>query len=53
MTNNELLPFKPESVTPAQRRFAVWPGTRTTPHNLYAYQLRRWCGWCESNGLDP
>jgi hypothetical protein len=20
---------------------------------LYAYQLRRWFGWCETNGLDP
>ena len=22
-------------------------------HTLYAYQLRRWFGWCETNGLDP
>lgn len=22
-------------------------------HALYAYQLRRWFAWCESNGLDP
>ena len=22
-------------------------------HELYAYQLRRWFEWCESNGLDP
>ena len=22
-------------------------------HNLYAAQLRRWFGWCETNGLDP
>ena len=22
-------------------------------HDLYAYQLRRWFGWCEGNGLDP
>ena len=22
-------------------------------HELYAYQLRRWFGWCEANGLDP
>ena len=22
-------------------------------HALYAYQLRRWFGWCEGNGLDP
>src|ERR1035437_7082408 len=22
-------------------------------HGLYAYQLRQWFAWCESNGLDP
>lgn len=22
-------------------------------HQLYAFQLRRWFAWCESNGLDP
>ncbi|WP_425411790.1 site-specific integrase [Nocardioides aequoreus] len=22
-------------------------------HHLYAFQLRRWFSWCESNGLDP
>ena len=22
-------------------------------HALYAYQLRRWFGWCETNALDP
>jgi len=22
-------------------------------HTLYAYQLRRWFTWCESNALDP
>jgi len=22
-------------------------------HALYAFQLRRWFGWCETNGLDP
>jgi site-specific recombinase XerD len=22
-------------------------------HRLYAFQLRRWFGWCENNGLDP
>src|SRR5450759_3264190 len=22
-------------------------------HDLYAYQLRRWFGWCETNRLDP
>ncbi len=22
-------------------------------HTLYAYRLRRWFGWCETNGLDP
>ena len=23
------------------------------PHQLYAYQLRRWFTWCETNRLDP
>ena len=22
-------------------------------HRLYAHQLRRWFGWCETNGLEP
>ena len=22
-------------------------------HHLYAYQLRRWFAWCDTNGLDP
>ena len=22
-------------------------------HSLYAYQLRRWFTWCETNALDP
>jgi site-specific recombinase XerC len=22
-------------------------------HGLYAYQLRQWFAWCETNGLDP
>jgi len=22
-------------------------------HSLYAFQIRRWFSWCESNGLDP
>jgi integrase/recombinase XerD len=22
-------------------------------HALYAYQLRRWFSWCQTNGLDP
>ena len=32
----------------------VLPGPllRAHPH-LYAYQLRRWFAWCETNGLDP
>jgi integrase/recombinase XerD len=24
-----------------------------TTHTSYAYQLSRWFGWCEDNGLDP
>lgn len=49
-----LLPFQPATMTPAQLAavsfLARYAGAT---HHLYAYQLRRWFGWCESNGLDP
>jgi integrase/recombinase XerD len=38
------------SARPATIRFARY-SART--HDLYAFQLRRWFSWCESNGLDP
>lgn len=26
---------------------------RATPSIIYAYQLRRWFSWCDTNGMDP
>jgi len=49
-----LLPFQPATMTGAQLAavsFLARYSGRT--HNLYAYQLREWFAWCESNGLDP
>ncbi len=49
-----LLPFQPSSMSAAQLAavsFLARYSGRT--HALYAYQLRRWFGWCEANGLDP
>ena len=54
MSNTILLPFQPDSMTPAQlaavSHLARYSGHT---HSLYAYQLRRWFGWCETNRLDP
>ena len=49
-----LLPFKPSALSTAQLAavsFLARYSGRT--HALYGYQLKRWFGWCESNGLDP
>jgi len=49
-----LLPFQPATMSTAQLAavsyLARYAG-RT--HALYAYQLRQWFAWCETNGLDP
>ncbi len=49
-----LLPFQVDAMTPAQLA-AVSSLARYTgqTHRQYAYQLRRWFSWCETNGLDP
>jgi integrase/recombinase XerD len=54
MSTTTLLPFQPEAMSPAQLA-AVSYLARYSGHTqtLYAYQLRRWFGWCETNGLDP
>jgi integrase len=54
MSNTILLPFQPESMTRA-RVAAVSYLARYSghTHSLYAYQLRRWFQWCETNRLDP
>jgi integrase/recombinase XerD len=49
-----LLPFQPASMSTAQLAavsFLARYSGRT--YALYAYQLRRWFGWCQTNGLDP
>ena len=49
-----LLPFQPASMSTAQLAavsFLARYAGRT--HALYAYQLKRWFSWCETNGLDP
>ncbi len=49
-----LLPFQPATMSTAQLAavsFLARYSGRT--HALYAYQLKRWFGWCETNGLDP
>jgi hypothetical protein len=54
MSNTILLPFQPDSMTPAQLAavsYLAWYPGHT--HGLYAHQLARWCGWCETNRLDP
>jgi len=54
MSNTILLPFRPEGMSAAQQA-AVSYLARYTGHThiLYAYQLRRWFGWCQTNDLDP
>ena len=52
--SHTLLPFQPASMSTAQLAavsFLARYSGRT--HALYAYQLRRWFGRCETNGLDP
>ena len=49
-----LLPFQPATMSGAQLAavsFLARYSGRT--HSLYAYQLREWFAWCESNGVDP
>jgi len=53
MTNTKHLPFQPDAMTPAQLAFSYLARYTGHTHTLYAYQLRRWFTWCESNDLDP
>jgi len=49
-----VLPFQPLSMSSAQLAavsFLARYSGRT--HELYAFQLRRWFGWCEEHALDP
>ena len=53
-TSTTLLPFQPDAMTPAQLAAVSYLARYSGhTHALYAYQLRRWFGWCAANGLDP
>ena len=48
-----LLPFQPATMTSAQLAAVSYLARYSgRTHALYAYQLRQWFAWCESNGLD-
>jgi integrase/recombinase XerD len=54
MSNTILLPFQPDAMTPAQLAAVSYLARYSGhTHQLYAYQLRRWFAWCETNRLDP
>jgi hypothetical protein len=54
MSNTILLPFQPDSMSRAQLAAVSYLARYSGhTHSLYAYQLRRWFGWCETNRLDP
>ena len=54
MSNTTLLPFQPEAMGRAQLAAVSYLARYSGhTHTLYAYQLRRWFGWCETNRLDP
>ena len=48
------LPFQPATMTTAQLAAVSYLARYSgRTHILYAYQLRQWFAWCQSNGLDP
>jgi integrase/recombinase XerD len=48
------LPFQPTTMTTAQLAAVSYLARYTgRTHTLYAYQLRQWFAWCQTNGLDP
>ncbi len=54
MSTSTLLPFQPDAMTPAQLAAVSYLARYTgQTHTLYAYQLRRWFTWCDTNALDP
>lgn len=49
-----LLPFQPSTVSTSQLAAVSYLARYSGhTHALYAFQLRRRFGWCETNGLDP
>jgi hypothetical protein len=54
MTRTIALPFQLNAMTPAQLAAVSYLARYTgQTRRLYAYQLRRWFSWCETNALDP
>jgi site-specific recombinase XerD len=54
MSNTILLPLQPEAMTSAQLASVSYLARHSGhTHQLYAYPLRRWFAWCETNRLDP
>jgi hypothetical protein len=50
MASTTLLPFQPDAMTPAQLAAVSYLARYNGhTHTLYAYQLRRWFTWCETN----
>ena len=48
------LPFQPATMTTAHLAAVSYLARYSgRTHILYAYQLRQWFEWCQSNGLDP
>ena len=49
--NTVLLPYQPATMSTAQLAAVSYlAGYAGHTHELYAYQLKRWFAWCESNG---
>ena len=54
MSHTRLMPFQLEPMSAGQLAAVSWLARYSGhTHTLYAYQLQRWFGWCEANGLDP
>ena len=48
------LPYQPTTMSTAQLAAVSYLARYAGhTHHLYAYQLKRWFAWCETNGLDP
>ena len=53
-TPTTVLPFQPTTMSTAQLAAVSYLARYSGhTHGLYAFQLRQWFTWCESNGLDP
>lgn len=48
-----LMPFQPVAMSPAELAAVSYLARYSgETHTLYSSQLRRWFGWCQTNGLD-